>query len=118
MIGALAVDLVIPGHGSPFVDVDAALQRAYKRLAAFVQDPARMARNAIKACMTFNLLDIGRLPRADIESYVAGVPFFRDVGARILGMQTDVLANWLYDELLRSKAIALDGDFIVPTMAA
>lgn len=118
MIGRLAVDIVIPGHGAAFEDVGAALDRAYKRLAAFEQDPARMARNAIKACMTFNLLDIGRLPRAELESYIAGVPFFRDVGARVLGMQTDALAAWLYDELLRAKAIALEDGFIVPTMAA
>jgi glyoxylase-like metal-dependent hydrolase (beta-lactamase superfamily II) len=118
MIGRLSVDVVIPGHGAAFADVGPALDRAYKRLAAFEQDPTRMARNAIKACMTFNLLDIGRLPRGELESYVAGVPFFADVGSRILGMATDALAAWLYDELLRAKAIALEGEFIVPTMAA
>jgi glyoxylase-like metal-dependent hydrolase (beta-lactamase superfamily II) len=118
MIGRLAVDIVIPGHGAPFDDVGAALERAYQRLAAFEQDPARMARNAIKACLTFNLLDIGRLPRAELESYVQSVPFFRDVGARILGMQADTLAAWLFDELLRAKAIAVEDGCIVPTMAA
>lgn len=118
MIGRLAVDIVIPGHGAPFEDVGAALDRAYKRLAAFEQDPARMARNALKACMTFNLLDIGRLKRSELESYVASVPFFSDVGARILGLQADALAAWLQDELLRAKAIVLEGEFIVPTMAA
>ncbi|HEX8964255.1 MAG TPA: MBL fold metallo-hydrolase [Rhodocyclaceae bacterium] len=118
MIGRLGVDVIIPGHGAPFEDVNAALGRAYRRLAAFEQDPARMARNAIKACMTFNLLDIGRLPRAELESYVAGVPFFRDVGRLILGMETDALAKWLYDELTRAKAITLEGDSIMPTMAA
>ncbi|HEX8962602.1 MAG TPA: MBL fold metallo-hydrolase [Rhodocyclaceae bacterium] len=118
MIGRLAVDVVIPGHGAPFGDVGEALGRAYKRLAAFEQDPARMARNALKACMTFNLLDIGCLRRTELESYVASVPFFSDVGARVLGLQPDALAAWLEEELLRAKAIALEGEFIVPTMAA
>lgn len=118
MIGRLAVDAVIPGHGAAFVDVDAALERACRRLSAFEQDPARMARNAIKACMTFNLLDLGRLPRSELESYVASVPLFRDVGARLLDMDVDALAKWLYEELLRAKAIAVVDGFIVPTMAA
>lgn len=118
MIGRLAVDVVIPGHGAPFDDVAGALERAYKRLAAFEQDPARMARNAIKACMTFSLLDLGRLRRDEWDAYVAGVPFFADVGARMLGMQADALAAWLYDELLRAKAIALEDGCVVPTMAA
>jgi glyoxylase-like metal-dependent hydrolase (beta-lactamase superfamily II) len=118
MIGRLAVDVVIPGHGAAFDDVGAALERAYQRVAAFEQDPARMARNAIKACMTFNLLDLGRLRRDELEAHIDSVPFFRDVGARILGMQTDALAEWLYAELLRAKAIELVDGFIVPTMAA
>jgi len=118
MLGRLAVDTVIPGHGAVFTDVDAALARAWKRLAAFEEDPARMAKNAIKACFIFNLLDLQRLPVADLEGYVAGVPFFAEVGARTLGMQTDALSRWLYDELLKAKAIAVADGFILPTIAA
>jgi glyoxylase-like metal-dependent hydrolase (beta-lactamase superfamily II) len=118
MLGRLAVDTVIPGHGPVFDDVDAALARAWKRLAAFEEDPARMARNAVKACFIFNLLDLQRLPLAEFEAYVAGVPFFADVGARTLGLSPDALARWLHDELLKAKAIAVEDDAIVPTMAA
>ena len=118
MLGRLAVDTVIPGHGAVFDDVDAALARAWKRLAAFEEDPARMARNAIKACFIFNLLDLQRLPVAELEAYVAGVPFFAKVGARTLGMNPDALSRWLYDELLRAQAIVVEAGFIVPTMAA
>lgn len=118
MIGRLAVDTVIPGHGPAFADCAAALERAYKRLAAFEEDPARMARNAIKACFTFNLLDLQRLPVAELETYVAGVPLFAAVGTRLLGMEADALARWLRDELLRAKAITIEDGFILPTMAA
>lgn len=118
MIGRLAVDTVIPGHGPAFGDVDAALARAYKRLDAFAADPARMARNAIKACFTFNLLDLQHLPLAELEAYVASVPFFAEVGARLLGMDAAALARWLHDELLRAQAIAVEDGVIVPTMAA
>lgn len=118
MLGRLAVDTVIPGHGAVFGDVDAALERAWKRLTAFEEDPARMARNAIKACFIFNLLDAQRLPVAELEAYVAGVPFFADVGARTLGMDADALSRWLYEELLKAKAIAVEDGLILPTMAA
>jgi len=118
MISRLDVDLVIPGHGPAFAGFDAAVQRAYKRLAAFEQDPARMARNAIKACFTFNLLDLQRLPLADLETYVAGVPLFAEIGTHLLGMQADALARWLRDELLRAKAITIEDGIILPTMAA
>jgi glyoxylase-like metal-dependent hydrolase (beta-lactamase superfamily II) len=118
LLGGLAVDIVIPGHGPAFADVDDSMRRAYRRLAAFEEDPARMARNAIKACFTFNLLDLQRLPEAELERYVASVPFFGAVGTRVLGMPVDVLARWLRDELLKAKAIAIEDGCIVPTMAA
>lgn len=118
MIGRLAVDTVIPGHGPVFADFDAAMARADKRLAAFAADPARMARNAVKACFTFNLLDLGRLPIADLESYLAGVPLFGEVAAQRLGMPVDALARWLRDELLKAGAVAIEDGVIVPTMAA
>jgi glyoxylase-like metal-dependent hydrolase (beta-lactamase superfamily II) len=118
MLARLPLTAVIPGHGAPFADVDAALERAFRRLSAFEQDPARMARSAIKACFVFNLLDLGRLPCVDLEAYLAGVPLFGEVGARVLGKEVDALAVWLLDELLRAGAVRIDAGDIVPTMAA
>jgi glyoxylase-like metal-dependent hydrolase (beta-lactamase superfamily II) len=118
MISRLPVDLVIPGHGAPFMDVEAALARAFARLAAFEQDPARMTRNAIKACFVFNLLDLGRLPRDGLAAYIDSVPLFRDAGTRLLGKDVDALSVWLLDELLRAGAVRLESGEIVPTMAA
>jgi len=118
MLARLDVDTVIPGHGAPFGDYPAALARAFGRLAAFERDPKRVARNAVKACFTFSLLDLGRLPLADLAGFIERVPLFRDVGRDHLGMTPAELADWLRAELLRAGAIALEGDDIVPTMAA
>lgn len=118
MIGRLPIDTVIPGHGRPFGDVAAALERAYRRLAAFTADPARMARNAIKACFIFNLLDLQGLPRAELESHLDSVPLFRDVGTRLLGMDTPALAVWLLAELKKAGALEEHEGRLLPTMAA
>jgi glyoxylase-like metal-dependent hydrolase (beta-lactamase superfamily II) len=118
MLARLDIDTVIPGHGAPFGDYRAALDRAFSRLEAFERDPRRVARNAVKACFTFSLLDLGRLPVAGLAAYLESVPLFRDVGRDHLGMTMPELADWLRTELLRAGAIALDGDDIVPTMAA
>jgi len=118
MIAGLKVDTVIPGHGRPFGEVGAALERAYQRLAAFEADPERMAKNAVKACFIFNLLDLQGLPRDRLESHLAGVPLFRDVGARLLGMDISALANWLVSELKRGCALEERDGMLLPTMAA
>ncbi|MEW6292645.1 MAG: MBL fold metallo-hydrolase [Pseudomonadota bacterium] len=118
MIARLPVDTVIPGHGQPFGEVGAALERGYQRLAAFEADPARMAKNALKACFIFNLLDLQGLPRARLESHLASVPLFRDVGARLLGMDIPALAAWLLSELKRGCALEERDGILLPTMAA
>jgi glyoxylase-like metal-dependent hydrolase (beta-lactamase superfamily II) len=118
MIAGLAVDTVIPGHGKPFADVRAALDRAYRRIAAFEADPARMARNAVKACFIFNLLDRQQLARDGLEAYLESVPLFRDVGTRLLGMEIPGLANWLLAELKKAGALDEKDGLLRPTMAA
>ena len=57
-IAKLEVRLVIPGHGSPFTNVEQALERAFSRVAWLRADPARNARNALKVLIVFKLLDV------------------------------------------------------------
>ena len=117
MIGRLGVDIVIPGHGAPFVDFDGALARAFKRLASFEADGTRMGRNAVRACFTFNLLDLQRLREDELPAYLKSVPFFDSVNQRMLGFSDEEFAAWLLGELLRSGSIEVRDGWILPTMA-
>jgi glyoxylase-like metal-dependent hydrolase (beta-lactamase superfamily II) len=117
MIGRLGVDIVIPGHGAPFDDFDAALARAFKRLESFEADATRVGRNAVRACFTFNLLDLQRLREDELPAYLKSVPFFDAVNQRMLGFTDDDFASWLLGELLRSRSIELRDGWILPTMA-
>jgi glyoxylase-like metal-dependent hydrolase (beta-lactamase superfamily II) len=117
-IASLAVDIVIPGHGAAFSDVDAALGRAYSRLAVYEQDKRKLARNAVKACFTFNLLDLGSLEAARLAEYVAGVPFFAAINRNHFGFSDSDFAEWLLEDLQRSGAVETRGGVILPLMAA
>ncbi|ATE61335.1 MBL fold metallo-hydrolase [Thauera sinica] len=101
-IGRLAVDAVIPGHGAPFSDFDDALERAFARLRAFEDDGARMARNAIRACLTFHLLDARSIALDELPRHLAETPLYREANARFLGLAPDALAAWLVGELERA----------------
>lgn len=57
-IAKLDIRVVIPGHGAPFANVDAALERAFSRVAWLRADPARNAKNALKVLIVFKLLDV------------------------------------------------------------
>ncbi len=117
MIGRLAIDVVIPGHGAPFTDIDAAMTRAFQRLAAFEADGTRMGRNAVRACFTFNLLDMQRLAEDNLPAYLQSVPFFATVNQRVLKLSDDDFASWLLGDLLRARAVEVRDGWILPTIA-
>jgi glyoxylase-like metal-dependent hydrolase (beta-lactamase superfamily II) len=82
LIGQLAPRLVIPGHGAPFSDVDAALTRARERLAALASDPARNARHVAKALIKFLLLDARALPFDALVGHLSGARYFQVINER------------------------------------
>ncbi|GIK24552.1 MAG: hypothetical protein BroJett006_07980 [Betaproteobacteria bacterium] len=113
MLRELDVDVVIPGHGAPFGDYQAAVARALARLAAFEQSPERMAKSAMKALFTFTLLEKRRMPRAGIGDYFGQVAIFRDVSQKFFHKEPAAVAAQVIDELLKAGVLAEeDGDLV------
>jgi glyoxylase-like metal-dependent hydrolase (beta-lactamase superfamily II) len=110
LIAALDARTVIPGHGVPFGDVAAALERAYARLAAFEADDVHAARHALKVVLAFHLLDVRSMTLASLPSYVDTVGIYRDVNAALLKLSPAALAEMLVSSLERSGALRRDGD--------
>jgi glyoxylase-like metal-dependent hydrolase (beta-lactamase superfamily II) len=104
MIAALDVRVVIPGHGDPFTEVNAALERAFKRTDAYAADDGRMARYALKALLAFTLLARRSISIAGLPGYVERIGVYRDINAAVLRMTPDALARMLADELVRAGA--------------
>jgi glyoxylase-like metal-dependent hydrolase (beta-lactamase superfamily II) len=114
MIAALDVDTVIPGHGEPFGDVDAALERAFQRTAAFEADSVRVARHALKALLAFNLLDRQRMPIDEVIAFVARIPVFREFNALYFQRAPRDLAQMLVSELERAGAAHIEEGVLLP----
>ena len=114
MIAALDVSVVIPGHGDIFTKVAPALDRAFQRAAAFEADDTRVARHALKALLTFRLLDKQRMPLADLPSYVERVEIFRDFNAACLHLPPVELAAMLVGNLERAGAVKCENGWLIP----
>jgi glyoxylase-like metal-dependent hydrolase (beta-lactamase superfamily II) len=114
MLAALDVRVVIPGHGEPFTDMGAALERAFARTAAFEADSLRVARHALKVVLTFALLDRRRLPLSGMAAYVDRVGIYRDFNARFFRLPPSELAEWLVTELEKARAARREDGWLVP----
>jgi glyoxylase-like metal-dependent hydrolase (beta-lactamase superfamily II) len=117
-LARLDVRTVIPGHGEPFRDFAAALERAYRRLEAFEADPARLARHALKVILTFTLLDRRALPMAELPAFVERVGMYRDFNARFFRLPPAELADFLVRELVRAGAVRVEDGQLVPAAPA
>ena len=114
MIAGLDVRRVIPGHGEPFDDVQAALERAFLRTEAFEADPLRLARHALKVVLVFALLDRERLPLAAMGDFVDRTGMFREFNARFFNVPAATLAAQLTDELVRVGAVRCEDGYLLP----
>jgi len=101
-IGGLHVDVVIPGHGRPFGDAGAALERALYRLEGYEEDITRLARHCAKVMLSFALLEKRSMPLAELPAYVARVPILAELNSRYLRMTPAAMAEWLVSDLERA----------------
>ena len=114
MLARLDIQTVIPGHGEPFDDVAAALERAFQRTAAFEADTLRMARHALKMVLTFALLDKQRLAAAELPAYIDRVGIYREFNQRFFRLPAASLAKLLLEELERSGAVRRENGWLRP----
>jgi glyoxylase-like metal-dependent hydrolase (beta-lactamase superfamily II) len=114
VFAALAPRVVIPGHGAPFTDVEAALMRAQKRLEALVASPQRNARHAAKVLIKFLLLDWRAVELDALTAHLAGARYFPLLNERYWpGVSfADFIARTV-DDLVTAKAAELRGRTLV-----
>lgn len=104
-LARLPVDVVIPGHGAPFADTDAALRRAFGRLDHFSANIDKLAWHAIKVITSFALMERQRLTLEEFDGFVTSLPVVCDFNQRYLGLPNDTLIARLRQELEQAGVI-------------
>jgi glyoxylase-like metal-dependent hydrolase (beta-lactamase superfamily II) len=111
LIERLAPSIVIPGHGSIFTDVEAALKVARRRLEGLQRNPVKHARHAIKVLIKFKLLEKQRMSRGDWMAWVRETPYLAMVCARFFeGVSLEALAQEILAELVAARAAEITED--------
>ena len=115
LIETLPVQLVVPGHGAPFVDVAAALHHARSRLRAFQRQPLRHARHAAKVLLKYHLMEERQMSRDAVLQWAAETPLMAGLWQRFGLADTSSPEAWavqLVDELVAGGVLAQDGEGI------
>ncbi|WP_183300924.1 MBL fold metallo-hydrolase [Cupriavidus alkaliphilus] len=113
-ITQLDVRVVIPGHGSVFTDVAAAVERARGRLAYLSADPARNAAHAVKVLVKFKLLEAQRMTLAALAAWMEAAPLMAHMRERFMPEQqmAEICAQTV-GALARVGAAQIEGEWVV-----
>jgi glyoxylase-like metal-dependent hydrolase (beta-lactamase superfamily II) len=112
-IAALDVRLVIPGHGAPFTNVEAALKTALSRIDYLSSHPQSNAQHAVNVLLKFILLERQQIPLAEIPQLLATIPLFRAANERHLQLPLEELAQTIIKHLARAGAARVVGKYIL-----
>jgi glyoxylase-like metal-dependent hydrolase (beta-lactamase superfamily II) len=112
-LAGLNVDWVIPGHGSPFQGLSAALGRAHQRLNGFLSDPTRHSRHAAKVLIKFHMLEVRETERDQLVQWMTDTRFMRLTHEQHFAeMPFLEWSSALISELAASSAIRIIGNRI------
>ncbi len=75
-ISRLQVDVVYPGHGGPFKDYEAALDRARSRLLRFIRNPSSVGLDLIKKIVVYTLMMKEGFAESTFFNYLMSTPWF------------------------------------------
>jgi len=112
-IAALDCGIVIPGHGRPFGDVGAALERAFSRLKGYEEDITRLARHVVKVLFTFSMLEKRSMPLAEVPAYLERVAILAEINRSYLKLAPAAFSDWLIADLERAGALERRGSAVV-----
>jgi glyoxylase-like metal-dependent hydrolase (beta-lactamase superfamily II) len=105
LIESLQPRVVVPGHGPVFSDVIDALARARKRLASFVNDPAKHLHYAAKVLIKFKLLEVQRMDWQALLAWANATDIVGHVHrSDSPGTSFDAWVDQLVTELMRGGA--------------
>lgn len=113
MLAKLPIDVVIPGHGRPFDTVDAAFERAFRRIDQFTSNIQQLAWHAIKVIVSFAMLEKRQIARQDFAAFVLSLPFAVDVNARFLDQPAEQWIAKVERDLLLVNALRVEDDRLV-----
>jgi glyoxylase-like metal-dependent hydrolase (beta-lactamase superfamily II) len=114
VIRDLRPQVVIPGHGEPFTEVDGAVDACLSRVAAFEADERKLARHVLKVMLVFSMLERGGFREDALDGFVAATPMYADYDAAWFQIGAVALGRAITEELIASGALRREDGWLRP----
>ena len=114
LIERLNPKTIVPGHGRIFSYTPETLFKARQRLDAFIANPMRHARYAVKVLLKFKLLEVQCQLTTEFIQWAMATSYLRQIRERFFAnMPMHLWIEQLCGELAATGAARLEGDHIV-----
>ena len=77
-LAALDVDVVYPGHGTPFTDFEGALQRSREKIRDYLSDRQKIGQDLLKKIMVYTLLMKKSVPEDAFFHWLMGTYWYKE----------------------------------------
>lgn len=114
MIECLKPNIVLPGHGSSFTDINGAICRAKSRLTQFRGAAEKHALYAAKVLLKFKLLELQKIKLFDLCNWAYTASYLRTLQTTY--SKSTEFDIWIFDlckSLEKSGACAIDEQYII-----
>ena len=112
LIESLPVNLVIPGHGKPFLDIAKSIATARSRLDYLASDPDRNTRHGAKVLLKYKLIEWRTQGLGEVNHWIANTPALKSA-AKQLNMDLEEFIKWLPQALVKSGAAKLEDQKLI-----
>lgn len=106
LIKSLPVKIVVPGHGSPFTDIQSALDDAYSRLDYLESSPQRNSHHVAQVLFQFMVMFTETLTLEDGLNWCLNTPLFR-LSASQLSLSVEDLFSQTLEYLQNKQSLSL-----------
>ena len=114
LIEQLDPQVVVPGHGAVFQDVEGALHRARAKLDYFVKNPEKHHRHGLKVLVKYKLLEWQSVEIHEIMAWAFRTTYLREA-MPLKGQDIEAGTAWmqaLLKDLARSNALSIEGSVV------
>lgn len=113
LIEDLRPRVVIPGHGRVFQYSPAILERARRRLDAFIANPLKHASHAAKVLMKYKLLEVQQQMLGEFMVWATDTPYFDIIHQQFENrVEKQAWLSGLITELVEAGVAKIDGEYI------